>query len=414
MPPRKEQLMVVMSPAVLKFPAISFRRIVSPYDSKEKRSYVAVVNIYDMPDLSDWRKINVRDPKETGAVPKAIRETLDNDPEMFLFKNRGLVVTAHGISHNTESGELTITLTDGNIHGLLDGGHTYKVVKRYCDESPGLPESLDSQAFVKIELLVGFSATQIRDIVEARNTSNQVKDESLLNLQGAFDRIKAKLQGETYKDLIAYKEYEIYEGDDGTKSKPIDIREIVSLLTVFDKVQFGDNSHPIVAYSSKAACLSRFENNPESYEKIYTLVPDILRLWDVIYRDLPEWYRSAKANQGQGSRFGGITGVSTLKGTRITPLHFISEESGYSIPSGFRYPILAALRALVEEENGEYVWGKNIDPVEALEDGLGEQLAEALLNYALEIQNPNKLGKSSIVWDQCYGKAQIWYLKKTE
>jgi len=32
-----------------------------------------VVDVRDLPDLSEWRKINVRDPKMTGAVPNRIR-----------------------------------------------------------------------------------------------------------------------------------------------------------------------------------------------------------------------------------------------------------------------------------------------------------------------------------------------------
>lgn len=389
------------------FPVQSFRRIPSPADPQQHRNYVAVASVFDLPDLSEWRRINVRDAKETGAVPKAIRETLENNPSMFFFMNRGLVLTAKEVAFDTESGKISVTLENPDLHGLLDGGHTYKVIDTFCAETDRNSLTQDQQAFVRIELLEGFGSEHIIEIVDARNTSNQVKDQSLLELENAFDGIKKEISGAKYANLVAYKEYEIYEGSDGPHAKPIDIREIISLLTVFDKDHFGDSTHPIVAYSQKATCLKRFKQYPDSYLKIYPLTKQILELWDTIHRDLPTWYSSSKQNQGQGSRFGNITGISN----KVKPkLQFVGENADYGVPTSFKFPILAAFRSFLEEENGKYVWGNGLDPVAALNNGLGEQLAEALTTNAFELRNPNKLGKTSSVWDQCYGKAQIWYL----
>lgn len=393
--------------STLQFPAVSFRRIPSPAESQQQRSYVAIVDVFDLPDLADWRRINVRDPKETGSVPRAIRETLLETPSMFQFKNRGLVLTAKKVSFDTESGTLAVTMEDPEIHGLLDGGHSYKVIKTYCSGTDRATLAADRQALVRVELLEGFGADQISEIVEARNTSNQVKDQSLLELENAFEGIKQEIAGTRYANLVAYKEYEIYEGTDGKYPKPIDVREIIALLTVFDKDHFGDSNHPILAYSQKAACLKRFKDFPESYKKIFPLTKDVLALWDEIHLGLPDWYASARQNQGQGARFGRITGVST----KPAKLSFLDNVADYSIPTSFKYPILAAMRSFLEETNGRYIWGKALEPLSALNAGLGEQLAEALTSNALEMRNPTKLGKTNSVWDQCYSKAQIWYLK---
>jgi len=394
----------------LVFPAVSFRRIPSPSDAQSQRSYVAVVNVFDLPDFSEWRKVNVRDSRETGSVPKAIRQTLEEDADMFFFMNRGLVVTAEAVSFDTENALLTLRLSNRSLHGLLDGGHTYTVIKRYCEQTDRALLSAEEQAFVRLELLEGFGPEEIVDIVEARNTSNQVKDQSLLELQQKFEGIKNAVAGHPYADLIAYKEYEILQGTDenGRKPKPIDIREIVALLTVMNKDLYGDNNHPVIAYSQKAQCLNRFRDNPKSYEKLYPLLPEILRLWDVIVRDMRDWYESAKANQGQGARFGKITGVQPSKPSK---LYFLGGASDDTIPTAFTYPVLASLRAFLEEKNGVLAWGKNLDPVRSLESGLGEQLTEVVISNALEMRNPTKQGKTGAVWDQCYSKAQIWYLK---
>ena len=393
----------------LVFPAVSFRRIPSPGDAQNQRSYVAVVNVFDLPDFRGWRKVNVRDSRETGSVPKAIRHTLEEDPDMFFFMNRGLVVTAEAVSFDNENAELSVKLRDPSLHGLLDGGHTYTVIKRYTEQTDRGSLSVEQQAFVRMELLEGFGPEEIVDIVEARNTSNQVKDQSLLELQQRFEGIKQAVAGQGYADSIAYKEYEIYQGTDenGKKPKPIDVREIVAFLTVFNKDLYGDNRHPVSAYSRKAACLDSFRDNPESFEKIYGLLPEILRLWDVINANMREWYETLKADKGERAKFGRITGVQSKPST----LHFLGGTSADTIPTAFAYPILAALRAFVEEDNGEFRWGKGLQPEKALREGLGQQLTDVVISNALEFRNPTKQGKTPAVWDQCYSKAQIWYLK---
>jgi hypothetical protein len=399
--------MVSVSQGVsLDVPVVSLRRIPSKADTDGLKSYVAVVNVFDLPDLNGWRKINVRDAKLKGAVPEAIRQTLNEDPSLFFFKNRGLVMTAKAVKFDNEASVLTLALLDPDIHGLLDGGHTYKVIKSYCSDVKREDVPSQNHAFVRLEVLEGFNSDQIRDIVDARNTSNQVKDQSLMELAKDFEGIKKAIELQPYANKIAYKEYEIMDGTDGKTAKPVDIREIIALLTLFDKDHFGDNNHPIIAYSQKAACLNRFKDYKASYLKIYPLLKDILRLWDIIHRDMRSWYENAKAKQNQGAKFGKITGVTS---DREVVLHFLDSTSSDMIPTSFKYPILAALRSFIEEQNGKYCWGMDVES--ALEKELGEQLTEVVISNAIELRNPNKLGKTSSVWDQCYSKAQVWYLK---
>ncbi|MBI4336527.1 MAG: AIPR family protein [Chloroflexi bacterium] len=397
---------------MLQVPVASFRRIVSPHDNSDRRTYLAVVNVFDIPDLSSWRRINVRDARETGRVPREIRQSLENSPDMFFYRNRGLLLSVASAALNTETNRVDLQLSDPDRHGLGDGGHTYTVIRSYCDGKDRSALQPTQQAHVRVEILEGFTTEELRDIVEARNTSNQVRDQSLAELAHEFDKLKLSLAGQPYAELVAYKEYEIYEGADGPRPKPIDVRDIVALLSVFDRDHYGEASHPVFAYSQKATALKHFRTYPASYEKILPLAKDILCLWDTIHLHLPEWYKTAKAAQGQGAKFGRITGID--RGN--VQLYFLSQAvTGDTaiIPDALKYPILAALRALLEEDAGRWIWGKGIDPFEALESGLGPQLADVVLSNYLEMRSPNRLGKASAVWDQCYNKAQIWYLKRT-
>lgn len=391
------------SPTHLTFPVVSFRHLETPFQSKGFRDYFAIVEVKHLPDLSDWRKINVRDPKLTGSVPRAIRDSLHANLETFLFLNRGLVISAADVSFDSRSGKLSLAMEDPNLHGLMDGGHTHKIL---IEEQEGL----EGPQYVRLEIIQGFTKDDIRDLVEARNTSNQVRDESLMNLAGEFDKLKKAVQRRQYADLIAYKEHEIME-DGGTK--PIDIREIISLLMVFDRDHFDASTHPINAYRSKAASLNHFAQNRKSFEKVYPLAHDVLQLWDHIHLQLPELYNRArgKGEDVSGGKFGKLTGVAMYEGKRREPLYFINGESKYSIPTGFKYPILGAFRAILEEHEGRYVWGKGLDPKVLLMSGLGETLAGIVGNFALDQRNPSKTGKSALVWQSCYQAAELVYLR---
>lgn len=379
----------------LTFPVVSFRHLETPFNKQGYRDYFAIVEISALPDLTGWRKINVRDPKMTGTVPGAIRASVRENPELFAFMNRGIVLSVESAQFDNKTDELTLGLRDPALHGLLDGGHTYNIL---LEEREGL----EFPQFVRLEILEGFRSEEIPNLVDARNTSNQVRDQSLMNLSGEFEKLKKALAKAPYADQIAYKEYEVLP--DG-EPKPIDVRDIIAILTAFDREHFDQKTHPINAYRSKAACLQHFQAHRKSYEKIYPLAVDILELYDLIQLNLPDLY-----NKIRGGKFGHLTGVTTYKGKRRAQLYFIDKESKYGVPAGFTYPILGGFRALLEEKSGRYVWGKELDPRQMLGNGLGETLADTIGNFALDARNPSKTGKSPLVWQACYQAVRVAYL----
>lgn len=379
----------------LTFPVVSFRNLDTPFHKQGYRDYFAIVEVGDLPDLTGWRKINVRDPKMTGAVPQAIRDSVHDNPELFAFMNRGIVLAVETVQYDNKTNKVTLILKDPTLHGLLDGGHTYNVLQEE-------QEALDSPQYVRLEILEGFKAEEIPNLVDARNTSNQVRDQSLMNLSGEFEKLKKALAKTPYSNLIAYKEYEVLP--DG-EPKPIDVRDIIAILTAFEREHFDEKIHPINSYRSKAACLQHFKDHKESYQKIYPLAPDILELYDLIQLHLPELY-----NKARSGKFGHLTGVTTYTGKRRAKLNFINKESKYSVPAGFTYPILGGFRALLSKKGGRYVWGKNLDPRKLLLNGLGETLADTIGNFALDARNPSKTGKSPLVWQACYQAVRVAYL----
>lgn len=385
---------------LIKFPVTSFRKIVSPYDDNGGKTYIAVVNVKDIPEaFEDWRKINVRDAKTRSSVSRSISSTLKDDPSSFFFRNRGITLIVGRAEFDNQKNIVELEFLNPRQNGLLDGGHTYSVIMEYLADLSDDKLS-DLNAFVKIEIIEGISDDElITNIVEARNTSTQVKEQSLEELRKSYEAIHLILDSKPYGKRIAYKEYEI--GEDGSP-KDIDVKDILSYLVCFDVDSFDGTKHPIKAYSNKSSVIEHFKQNKHEMEKFIPLIPQILELRDHIYFNLPSAYNK----NGEG-KFGGLKGVIlTQNKARMGKEHlvFIDKESEYRIPSGFIYPILAAFRNLVRVKDNKCEW--KADPIIFFE-ALKEELATTVGKQALEFKNPNKLGKDEATWKMCYQAVEL-------
>ena len=103
--------------------------------------------------------------------------------------------------------------------------------------------------------------------------------------------------------------------------------------------------------------MQHFSDHKNNYEKIYPLAPDILDLYDHVQLMLPDLYNRVRGKSGEvaGGKFGKLTGVTTYDGKRKSQLLFIGQESKYSVPAGFVYPVLAAFRALLQDKSGVHL-----------------------------------------------------------
>ena len=381
-----------MKVTTFRIPVFSFRRIETPYERGHGyRNYLAVVDARHLPDLIKWRDINVRDAKSRGRVPNAIRTTFAEKPDEFLFMNRGLVLAAvkADFKEGKDGKHVSLVMKDPKIHGLLDGGHTYQVL---AESAPSLPPN-DSPRYVRIEIITGFDRETISDVVEARNTSNQVRDESLANLRNEFEPLKEVLAKDDYTESIAWSEYE--ELTLG-KPKPIDVRNIISYLVTFDTGAFNSTTHPLIAYKDKRACLRHFQKHHSRLKKLYPLLPDILRLWDEIHIGWRSWYGEGREEEaGVRGRFGKLTAVSALK----EHLYFKGVSSDYRMPEAYKYPLLGAMRAAIQVRARKASWA--VDP-SALLQNVGPQLTSIVGNTIRSTNNPNKVGKDAGTWSSCY------------
>ena len=391
----------------IKFPVLSFRRIAAPemFDLSQAEIveggegavlYVATIDARQLPrELQGWRKINPRESNLNSRVSKDIRTTLEDAPLSFILRNRGLTILTQKTLFDNKNGVLSLEMADEALHGLLDGGHTFEVLREFLDDLPE-EDINEAKILLKLEIIEGVTERDaVVNIVAARNTSAQVKEQSLENLRGSFDRIKEVLSGTSYLKDISFSETEFDE--DGYK-KEIDIRDILSYLICFDIEEYKNgDTHPIFAYSQKSEVVEYFKRNVDRLSKYIDLLPVILELHDKIHLTMPISY-----NDKTGGSFGKLTGIIWTKNKKRMEevvLPFIHEKSEYKIPSGFIYPALAAFRSAISVSGNKVTW--KTDPLKILPE-LIEDIAEQVGKQSIEFRNPNKLGKNQATWSLCY------------
>ena len=90
--------------------------------------YVCYLDTATMPqELQDWSNTNPRDQKMTTDVAKAIVDSL-GERDDFHELNRGLLFSVESVHYDNRTELLTIELTNDDIHGNIDGGHTLRAI----------------------------------------------------------------------------------------------------------------------------------------------------------------------------------------------------------------------------------------------------------------------------------------------
>ena len=392
---------------ILKFMVDSFRKIPNPYlnspnpSERTPQMYVMICDVQDVPEAIPMDTNPRTQTLKTDVAKEVIRSFKDEpDNRNFYLLNRGLLLSAKSVSYNNETREVAVTFEDLAVHGDVDGGHTYEIIKKYR-------KSLNrGDQYIKIEVLTGVEEF-FDSLAKARNYSVKVQDKSMDELSGKFDLIKEALKNESYFNDIAYVENEA--------TKRIDITDIIAILNMFniDKYPKGfETNFPVCSYSSKSSCLKSYreyfdsnkdtpKNNP--YWKMQKIMPDIINLYDYLEKTIHKFYKGDATGIKQ---YGKITGVYLSKKDAKFRTRFSDEEIDYFSPNGFLYPIIGSFRALVvENNNGVYEWKKN--PREVL-DKIGNNLVQNTIQMSRDLgNNPNATGKKSSLWQTLYMTVQM-------
>lgn len=404
----------------LVFPVKSFKKFENPYNSKENPAkYQFFVDTKDIPrELDLWLDVNPREQKLNTYVSRAIRNSLLSEDKIFHLLNRGILISAEEITYNNKTNNVELVLSDSGNHGIIDGGHTFKIIIKEQEK-----DTIKSEKYVSLEVITQVS--HIESLAEARNTSVAVDDKSIEELKGSFDSIKEIIQDQIigkdrYYDRIAFKQNE-YWGDT-EKTNVIDVREIIAIMNMFNPYLYNPSvaSHPIQSYTGKEVSLKKFlklspegDKNKDDNAKfrnmvvnnMRTIIQDIFVLWDTIEREFPQV--SKDLNRRYGSKK-----YANYDNDKIKKLSLFSNEKlNYTIPKGIIYPCLGAFRALIKKNNktGECSWALNPFEVWAAKK---ENIVTMILDNSKTVagDSPDQIGKSSLIWDSLYKEIFIFRL----
>ena len=367
----------------------TFRKIDDPFENGKSKKYIFYVKVDDVADDIPMGT-NPRDQNTKTSVAIAIKESLESNDGYFHLKNRGIVLSADSVVYNNRTEEVTITFTDTLVHGDIDGGHTYKII---CDHKG---ENLDQ--YVQFEVMTGVEDI-IDQLAEARNTSVQVDEKSMAELQKHFEPIKEALEGMPFFNRIAFKQNQVTKDDEtGKNNKMIDARDIVAIITMFDTERYSKINHPTLAYSSKAKMLEYYLEDPEKYRRFINIIPDIFDLFDAIETDFADAYNAA------GGRYGRKKFAGYKDGAVIGKSKFGMSEIKYRVPDGLVYPTLAAFRSMVKynDKSDKYEWDRGLNPID-IWNTCKQDLATKIMSFAADIgDNPNTVGKNANIWSLAY------------
>jgi len=349
-----------------------FRNLEDPAGKIERREMVVSLDQYP---YGFGLGPNPRRPILGSPVSKKIRDTLAENWKRFHLLNRGVTIVAKKVEYDNKSQRVRLILDEipeeETLYGLLDGGNTNERINKWREElSDEEAVSKLAETFVNAQVLIptlngaGELSPEmldlLNDIKEARNTSVQVKSKSLADARRHFDILKTALSKEPYYDEISWR-----EGEGGS----VDALQIIILLMIYyPRFVAAAGGEPSNAYGHKERCLDAFleyaAEEPE-LEKWISLVPSLIRLFDVLQITFPDHY---------SGRFGKIEEVKIFDEKRYEKgekkyrntapkSQFMSSPMKYQYPAGWIFPIFAAFRYLVgpSKDGSTVVWRR--DPI---------------------------------------------------
>lgn len=358
---------------------------------------------------------NAREPVGLNRmVYKDVRLSLEgkgSDPGAFDLMNKGITILALGVrmiekDDTHQTWEVTIDDENG---GIVDGAHTAKIIEQ-CNKD----ETTYPGQYVEVYIRTGVDDDLATSIARGLNTGMQVAPQSIHNIAGVFDWLKDEVDGKQYANMIAWRE------SDNTE---YDVRDLIGVLELFNIFDWPNDKskHPISAYEKWSIPLKKFADDykankddlkKSTYYRLRPLLHEGLVLYDHIRRDYHQIHNTAIP----GGRAGNMNIVETAgkeRGDYTFPFAQLPPNK-YRLTKGACYPILAAFRNMVEEdESGNACWKDGFKAVLKLWSDAAPELVEETYQATVNIgRTPDHLGKSRPHWDKLHGKLQNRLLRQ--
>lgn len=262
--------------------------------------------------------VNTRLQNVNQSIYKKMIDGAIKDPKSFHLNNSGILIFARKCE---SSGKNKIKLTFSSFDGVGDGGHTYKSIQLANSTTGGV-----KGGFVRVQVISGLNCSNQKKVCLARNTSAANTESTIFNHNGDYDLLKTKLSTLPY-----YKDIGFRQND----KKPLDIRFLVSLLSIF--VLKNEDVHS--AYSNKSKVLRTYVKNKELFSKVLEKLDQIFQLYDLFKVEFSELHENLKNKK--------VEGFFSEKKHGLFPLKFSGKSVKYSAHDKVIFAALASSRGIL-------------------------------------------------------------------
>jgi hypothetical protein len=305
---------------------------------------------------------NVRSASELRKPFKGMIKTAEQMPEMFQLMNRGIIYLCQDAEYDKKAGKIRVRVPETVLSrksgqepfGPMDGGHTKAALHQIVEEQEnGAYNHMKkwSMPYARVRFVVNKAGLNVAPIVEAVNTSLQVKEYTLDEYQGKFNALKDALAKQGFDiDKVSWRENE---------DKEWHVVEIVQRLACSLKERWV-SQQPVGMYKSKTKALALWAN-PESRRE-FTLLFDVIN--DIV--TLPEYIQSqfSTGDVLKSRKLGKLEGVRKLKEPWTRPNTVWPTE--HRIDIGVLLPMAAAFRHLLYVKRGQERYSWRVDPKDVL------------------------------------------------
>ncbi len=369
-------------------PFHSLRNISSPEDVVAGRKVFAghmpAKAILNLPTDENVRDYLVdaegKQRKTPTSVHRAIKDTLENRPDLFCILNGGVVVVAR--DSEVDEKEKVLKLKKASI---LNGSQTQGVLQDMFDAG-----QLGDDISVKFELIITDDEDLIAEITIARNFQNAVRSLSIVGTRGELDELEKNFMV-THPRLRLQKSESEWPAEDTNIVQTEKLLQVIAALLP-DELWFKSTEiNRAYTYNSKATCLKDFDTiyrkakakTDEDHDKFKAVYQFYL---DVVGQafDLYETWKAHPEFEGCGLRCIEREGRSIVE-----------------VPDGLVFPVLAALSEFaVRTKQG---WRIKAPPIET------ELIAAAKTAY-MEIakSKPDVMGKTKACYSQVQQVAEMY------
>lgn len=218
------------------------------------QSYVA--NAAAMEILKLETKANLRsylgeyNPRKRNRVHLAMRRTMEAQPERFIIRNSGFVITATDVS--IDDNAKVLTLTDGSlINGAQSQGEIRAFLSDLVDpDNPSEPQ--EAPFYIRLTIIMDPDTAEVAETAIARNIATPIKSLTEANARGQLNELAKSILDEIPNAKIRMKE---------SDEEGVDARKVLQLTRLLMPTTVSVNqtaAEKLRPYKNPEQCLTDF------------------------------------------------------------------------------------------------------------------------------------------------------------